>query len=113
MAVPNKILQANKNVTLFGDILFMNQIPFFITVSDHLKFTTAEQIYTWIMAKMTTSIKHSKSIYSDCGFNVTKIITDGEFPPLKHTLASTGITLNIKAFKEHVPHIERQIRMIK
>ena len=29
VALPHKILQANKDVTLFGIILFVNQIPFF------------------------------------------------------------------------------------
>ena len=38
---------------------------------------------------------------------------DGEFPPLKHNLASTNINLNTAAFKEHVPQIERHTRGIE
>jgi hypothetical protein len=42
VAVPESILSANQYVTLFGDIFFINKVPFFATVSDHLKFTTME-----------------------------------------------------------------------
>jgi hypothetical protein len=38
---------------------------------------------------------------------------DGEFVPLKHELASRGIVLNTTSANEHVPKIERQIRVIK
>ncbi len=38
---------------------------------------------------------------------------DREFVPMKHELASAGIMLNTTAANEHVPKIERQIRVIK
>jgi hypothetical protein len=40
------------------------------------------------------------------------MIMDGEFVPLKHDLAIAGIVLNTTAANEHVPKIERQIRVI-
>ena len=95
---PN-ILQANKNFTLFGDILFVIQILFFVTVSDHLKITTAKHIHTCKIAKTSTDIQHVKSIYSDYGFNVTTTLMDGKSVPLKHTFASNGNNLNTMAFK--------------
>ena len=102
-SVPLNILQSNNNVTLFGGIFFMNQIPLFATASYHLKFATADHIHTRKMEKITTAIQHIKSIYSSHGFNVNTIIMDGEFVPLNHILASIGITLNTTAFKEYVP----------
>ena len=47
VAVLDNILQANKYVTLFGDIFFVSQIIFFAMISDHLKFNTANHIHTW------------------------------------------------------------------
>ena len=62
MALPPKILQANKDVTLFGEILFVNQILFFTTVSDYVKFTTADHIHTQKMEILTIDIQNVKSI---------------------------------------------------
>jgi hypothetical protein len=44
VAVPPEIMSANKYVTLSGDLFFINKVPFFLTISDHIKFTTAEHI---------------------------------------------------------------------
>jgi hypothetical protein len=44
VAVPPQILSANKHVTLSRDLFFGNKAPFFATISDHIKFTTAEHI---------------------------------------------------------------------
>jgi hypothetical protein len=44
---------------------------------------------------------------------VPSILMDGEFVPLKHDLFMAGIVLNTTAAIEHVPKIERQIRVIK
>ena len=33
IAVPEAVLQANKNVTFSADIMFVNKIPFFTTIS--------------------------------------------------------------------------------
>ncbi len=41
------------------------------------------------------------------------MLLDGEFIPLKYILSSAGIILNTTAANEHVPKIERQIRVIK
>ena len=44
IAVPENVLQANRNVTFSADIMFVNKIPFFTTVSRDIKFTTVEGI---------------------------------------------------------------------
>jgi hypothetical protein len=41
------------------------------------------------------------------------MLMDGEFVPLRNELSSNGIVLNTTAANEHVPKIERQIRVIK
>ena len=38
---------------------------------------------------------------------------DGEFVPMKHELTSAGVILNTTFTNEHVPKMERQIRVIK
>ena len=42
--VPPAVLDSNKDITLSADILFFNCIPFYETISRHIKFNTVEDI---------------------------------------------------------------------
>jgi hypothetical protein len=57
--------------------------------------------------------KHAQALYTARGFTVKSMLMDGEFVPLKHDLSMAGIILNTTAANEHVPKIERQIRVSK
>jgi hypothetical protein len=43
--VPNEILWANQNVSLYGDVSLVNTIPFFATISRNVRFTTVGNIW--------------------------------------------------------------------
>jgi hypothetical protein len=113
VAVPESILSANQYVTLFGDIFIINKIPFFATVSDHIKFTTTEHIANRKLKQLVLASLHVQAIYATRDFKIKVMIMDGEFVPLKHNLAIADIVLNTTAAKEHLPKIERQIGVIK
>ena len=100
-------------MTLFGDIFFINKVPFFAIISDHIKFTTTEHIANHKLKQLVLASLHVQAIYAARDFNVKVMIMDGEFVPLKHDLAIAGIFLNTTAANEHVPKIERLIRVIK
>jgi hypothetical protein len=59
------------------------------------------------------ALKHAQAIYTACGFTVKSILMDGKLVPLRHDLSMADILLNTTAADEHVPKIERQIRLIK
>jgi hypothetical protein len=113
VAIPPQILSVNRYVTLSGDIFFVNQVPFFATVSDHIKFTTAEHILNRKIQQLVQATKHVQAVYSARGFRAKYMLMYGKFIPLKHELASAGIILNTTSANEHVHKIERQIRVIK
>jgi hypothetical protein len=116
VAAPPEIMSANKCVTLSGDLFFINKVPFFPTISDHIKFTTAEHIASRKLLTQLVVLLGSQHVQALCaarGFQVKCLLMDGEFVPLKHELASRGIALNTTSANEHVPKIERQIRVIK
>jgi hypothetical protein len=100
VAVPPKILPANKYVTLLG-------------ISDHIKFTTAEHIVNRKIGQLVQASKHVQAMYAARGFQVKSMLMDGEFITMKHKLSSPGIVLNTTAANEHVPKIERHICVIK
>ena len=113
VAVPSQILAANKNVTIAGDIFFINKIPFFTTVSEHIKLTTTHYLSSRHTPKLVAAVKDVRSIYSTRGFAVKTAVMDGEFEKIKPDLREIGINLNTTAANEHVPQIERQIRVMK
>jgi hypothetical protein len=113
VAVPPEIMSANKHVTLSGDLFFINKASFVSTISDHIKFTTAEHIASRKLTQPVLGSQHVQALHAARGFQVKCLLMDGEFVPLKRELASRGIALNTTSANEHVPKIERQIRVIK
>ena len=111
--VPKNILEANPNVALWADIFFVNTIPFFTSISRDIKFTTTENIPTRTAKQLVAAFKHVLAIYKKRGFHVENALMDGEFAPLKADILDMGVHLNITSANEHVPEIERRIRVIK
>ena len=113
ITIPTKVLESNKNVSLSGDIFFVNKIPFFATISENIKFTTAEVLASRKIKNIIAAIQHVKAVHDKRGFVIKTLLMDGEFAPIRNDMASMSITLNVTAANEHVPQIERQIRVIK
>jgi hypothetical protein len=89
--------------------MFVNKIPFFMTISRHNKFSTAEMLKNQKSATILAAIKQVKSIYMKRGFNLSHMLMDGQFEPLRAILAHMQITLNTVSRDDHVPKIERHI----
>jgi hypothetical protein len=111
--VPKQILEANVNVSLSADVFFVNTIPFFTSISRNIKFTTSENIPTRTASQLVQSMRHVLAIYKKRGFHVDHAMMDGEFAPLKAPMLALGVSLNITLANEHVPEIERRIRVLK
>ena len=111
--LPADIMAQYQNVTLCGDIMFVNKIPFFVTISRHIHFSTVEMIANKEMSTLLTSIKAVTALYQQRGFKITELLMDGEFKSLHTDLAALGIQLNTTSNDEHVPEIERFIRTLK
>ena len=114
VAVPRNIIEANKEITLFGDIFFINrQTPFLVTLSNHIKFGTVKNITSRKSKVVVPCLKDVKNLYENRGFDPKTLVMDGEFAPMRAELREVGFELNTTAANEHVPKIERYIRVIK
>jgi hypothetical protein len=113
IAVSSETLQANQNVSLCGDAFFVNRIPFFTSISRDINFTTIEIIPTMTVKQLVAATRHVNTLYNNHGFCVETAMVDSEFAPSKADLLEMGIILNITSANEHVPEIERRIRVIK
>jgi len=100
-------------VTLCADVMFVNVIPFLVTVSWHIKFGTIQPIANRKMATIMAGTKAVLQVYCRAGFVVTQALMDGEFELLRGELAECKVTLNTIAREEHIGDIEQYIRTIK
>ena len=113
--VPTKLLNLHKEVFLTADIFFVNKIPFFLTLSRKICFTAVNHLANRKVPEIFKAFKEIYQFYLQRGFRITAIHVDGEFEPLKPLIESLpgGPIVNLAASNEHVPEIERRIRVVK
>ena len=63
LLLPITILERYKNLTLAGDIIFINGIRFTNTISRHTKFMTAEHIANAEASELQESTRQVKQVY--------------------------------------------------
>jgi hypothetical protein len=104
-----------RDITLCVDIVFVNRIPFFMSISKKVRFVTAEAFKN--NRKQGSLIKALQCIYGvhrKRGFRITNIHGDGEFGCTRGAVAADlRSELNICGEDEHVPDVERCIRTTK
>ena len=105
--VPQAVLDSNKDITLSADIPFDNHIPFYATISHHIKFTTVEVIPIRKLSELIKSTQSVLDLDSQRGFKVTTTLMDGELFPMHRELTVMGVHPNFATANEHMPEIER------
>ena len=111
--IPSSIMSRYRSIVLASDIMFVNKIPFFMSISQHIKFGTAKMLQNQKKKTILTAIKQIKSIYMRRGFVISTLLMDGQFESLRGNLAELQISLNTVSNNEHVPDIERHIQTTK
>ena len=104
--IPPSLMGQYRHVMLGADIMHVNGIPFFLTVSRHIKFGTIEPLINRKQEVLVNTMKAVVQIYRRAGFQVTQSLMDGEFESLRGKLADCGIVLNTTARDEHVGEVE-------
>jgi len=77
--VPLDVYEQYKEVTLSVDVMFVNQLPMFITVSHHIKFGTVALINNCQRSTLVESLRQVQTIYLQRGFVICAVLADGEF----------------------------------
>jgi hypothetical protein len=112
--IPRAIMEKYKDIVLCVNIMFVNQLPLFVTIGRNIKFGTVELLKNRKHSTILQSFKTVSAIYKKRGFRVTMGHTDGEFESMRGDLLDLGMELNVVSNDEHVPKkVERYIRTIK
>ena len=101
--LPN-ILEQFQEVDLAIDLMFVNKVPFLITVSQGIHFGTVEFLTNCQVPTVTTAFNHVIQTYHLHGFHVATTLGNPEFEPLQAQFGD--ISFNFCAQSEHVPEIE-------
>ena len=108
--VLEELKRIHKNVRLFIDAMFVNEIPSLHTASETLGVRTSQASPDRFKESLLMFINEIMSFYKVHTFAVQLIDTDAEFKPLEGALE---VALNIVDPLEHVHPAERSIRAFK
>ena len=113
--VPKELIKLHKDVYLTADIFFVNKIPFFLTHSRKISFTAVNHLANRTISQIFSAFKNIYVYYLQRGFRITTVSADGEFGPLQNLIEAMpgGPSVNLASANEHVPEIERRIRVVK
>ena len=103
--IPREILKSRKELEVSTDIMFINKLPFLVSTSQRLKFTTIEYLSSKNNIALVNSINKIVSYYRSHGLHVVTMFVDPEFKSLEEKVVST--TLNTTGAHAHVPEVER------
>ena len=90
--------------------MFVNGVPFLVSASRGLNLITAEYTPSRTAKLLADGIRCIIDLYSRGGFQVGTVLMDNEFEKLTNLVPI--VKINTTAAKEHVPEIERRIRLI-
>ena len=115
VAVPKEVRMLYNKVTLAIDIFFVNKVPFFITFSLKICFLSVTHLTNRKAPSIFNALRSMHNYYLQRGFTIVFIKADGEFKPLEEMMYELygSPKLNLASANEHVPDIERQIRVVK
>jgi hypothetical protein len=111
--IPASLISQYREVVLAADVMFVNNIPFFVTILRDIKFGTTKVLSNQKTPALKKALTQVLSIYKQRSFIVTTVLMVGQFEPLCGDLADLHLTLNTVSNDEHVPEVERHIRTVK
>jgi hypothetical protein len=105
------ILERHQLVTLAVDVMFVNGVPFLVSMARGLNLVTAEFTPSRTAKQLAAGITRMIDLYARGGFRVGTVLMDTKFEKLQNLVPI--LMINMTAANEHVLEVERKIRLIK
>jgi hypothetical protein len=109
--IPQDFMELHKYMTIVADVMFVNGLPFMVTLSRGISLVTIEFLPSRTAKHLACSVEQVVRIYGGDGFIVQTSMMDMEFEKLKDLMPN--IALSTTAGQEHTGEIKRKIRVIK
>jgi hypothetical protein len=113
--IPRELMRLHQEVFLTIDAFFVNKIPFLLSLSRKIHFPAVQHLANRTVPNAFKAFKETHQCCLQRGFHITTVHANGEFAPLKMLIESVpnGPLVNLASANEHVPEIERRIRVAK
>jgi hypothetical protein len=104
--IPKEIMEQCRDITLCIDIMFVNRIPFFLSISWKVRFITAEVLDNCKEGSLIKTLQRIYGVYCKRGFQITNILGNSKFQCTCVAVAThLHSELNICGEDEHVPNL--------
>ena len=112
--IPPELVERHENMVLCLDTIFVNQMPFMVTVSKNMKCLTANHLKLRTRQSCHRAMDKVFGRCNNAGFQIARIECDREFKPVMEPIKTAmGIHMNHASAHEHVPEIERSDRVLQ
>jgi hypothetical protein len=109
--ISRALLEQHQQVTLAVDVMFVNGVPFLVSISRGINLVTVETTPPRTFKQLAAGIRCIMDLYSCGGSLVGTVLMDNKFEKLRVLIPI--FVVNSTAAKEHVPEVERGIRLMK
>ena len=105
--IPTEIRGLHHLVEISVDILFVNGIPLFVTLSSNLKVTKVTYLSDCTVESISKEFRSIFKYYLEWGFQITAVMADNELAPLEqHMTELPGAPkLNLTSASKHEPFV--------
>jgi acetolactate synthase regulatory subunit len=112
--IPRQIMEQYRDITLCVNLMFVNCIPFFLSISRNIRFITATVLSNRKETSLVKALTKIYDVYRKRGFRIQTVLGNSEFECARGAIAMVlRSELNICDEDEHIPDIERCIRTVK
>ena len=104
LKIPKGIMDKHKNVFMSVDIFFVNQIPFFLSLSRKINYAGVQNLSNCKVQTAFAAFVAIYSFYRRRNFIITEVSMDGEFVALQDKIEAMpgGPRVNLLSANEHV-----------
>ena len=108
VSIPHELHDAQHDICLYTDIMYINGMPFLTTISKNIKYHTAMWVADYNAPTIASLVDSVLKLYQRAGFQVTEVCTDCEFKPVLQVLQDDGWSFmtNLANAQEYVPEAE-------
>ena len=111
--IPKELIRAHQGIVLCADVMWIDGVPSLLTISKNIKLHTIRYIESRTQTTLLEALDDTFVKYNHAGFEIKQLHADPEFQCVETALKQIGIDPNIASAKEHIPEIERAIRVVK
>jgi hypothetical protein len=112
--IPKALREAQHKVTLCIDTFFVNKMPFLHTISQNIHYRTSQWIPNRENQTYRKYLEVVFKVYNKAGFKIEYVCADNEFMEILADMSHEyDFKTNIASAQEHVPVVERSIRVVK